>query len=235
MQHKTPALSTDRLIVAAQTAASEDEREMAMHELWNIHGARLIGIMAKMSYVLDSDFSYRGSSLKERRDYLAGDAYIVFHKVVQDFDLGMGTPFGAYIAQKGNWRVADEKRGNSKHGKREKCYDLNKLPLHGKDPEEEDDLKALRKAMACNGGFDEECLWRDFLHALYQATEKYPKLHRYLGVCLEMLDEGFDYSDAEVARRMKRTRACIGQYKKELVHMVKEDDRFVDIWPRMAA
>lgn len=235
MQRKTPALSTNRLIAVAQTASNADDREQAMLDLWEIHGARLVGIMAKTSYRLDSDFSYRGCTLKERQANLAGDAFFVFHKVVQEFDLNAGVPFEAYIAMKGNWRVSTEKRENSKRGKHEVCYDFERIPSNGRTPEEDEDYKTIRRALACNGGFEKTCMDKDALDAVYRVTDSVPRLHKYVGVCRELCREDFDYSDAEVARRLGCTRANVGLYKKELVRMMEEDRRLADICPRPAA
>lgn len=235
MQRKNPNLSTDRLVAVAQTASNADDREQAMLDLWEIHGTRLVGIMAKTSYRLDSDFSYRGCTLKERQANLAGDAFFVFHKVVLEFDLDAGVPFEAYIAKKGNWHVADEKRENSKRGRHEICYDFDRVPSNGRTPEEEDDVRSIHRGLACKGGFEKTCIDRDSIDAIYRATESVPKLHRYVGVCRELYREDYDYSDAEVARRMGCTRANVGLYKKELVRMMEEDRRLADICPRPAA
>ena len=235
MQHNTHAANTNRLVAIAQTASNADDREQAMLDLWAIHGARLVGIMAKTSYRIDSDFSLRGSTLGDRQANLAGDAFFLFHKVFLEFDLYAGVPFEAYIAKKGNWHVADEKRENSKRGKREICYDFDRVPSNGRTPEEDDDVKSIRKALACKGGFEKACIDKDSIDAIYRATESVPKLHRYVGVCRELSREDYDYSDAEVARRMGCTRANVGHYKKELVRMMQEDSRFADICPRPAA
>ena len=235
MQRKTPALSTNRLIAVAQTAANADDREQAMLDLWEIHGARLVGIMAKKSYWIDSDFSYRGYSPMERRANLAGDAFFVFHKVVLEFDLNAGVPFEAYIAMKGNWRVSTEKRENSKRGKHEVCYDFDAIPSKGRTPEEDEDFKAIRRAFARNGGFDKTCMDRDALDTVYKVTESVPKLHKYVGICRELCREDFDYSDAEVARRLGCTRANVGVYKKQVARLMEEDPRLRDICPRTAA
>ena len=235
MQRKTPVPSTDRLIAVAQTAANADDRELAMLDLWAIHGARLVGIMAKTSYQLDSDFSYRACSLQERRANLAGDAFFVFHKVVLEFDLDAGVPFEAYMAMKGNWRVSTEKRENSKRAKREMCCDFDRIPSNGRTPEEEDDFNSIRRAFARNGGFDKTCMDRDALDTVYRVTESVPKLHKYVGICRELCREDFDYTDAEVARRLGCTRANVGVYKKQLVRLMEEDPRLRDICPRTAA
>ena len=228
-------LSTDRLIAVAQTAANADDREQAMLELWDIHGARLAAIMAKTSYRLDSDFSYRDCSPQQRRANLAGDAFFVLHKVVLEFDLDAGVPFEAYIAKKGNWCVATEKRKNSKRGSRETCYDFDKIPSNGRTPEEDDDFKSIRRALASDEGFEKACMDRDALDAVYRVTESVPRLHKYVGVCRELCREDFDYSDAEVARRLGCTRANVGVYKKQVARLMEEDPRLRDICPRTAA
>ncbi len=235
MQRKNHNLSTDRLIAVAQTAANADDRELAMLELWDIHGARLAGIMAKTSYQLDSDFSYRACSPQERRANLGGDAFFVFHKVVLEFDLDAGVPFEAYLALKGNWCIGTEKRVNSKRGKHEVCYDFDRIPSKGRTPEEDEDYKTIRRAFARNGGFDKTCMDRDALDTVYRVTESVPKLHKYVGVCQELCREDFDYTDAEVARRLGCTRANVGVYKKQLVRLMEEDPRLRDICPRTAA
>jgi len=236
MQYNASLANTNRLVAVAQTAANADDRSHALHELWKIHGDRLVGVMAKKSYQLDSDFGYRGCSFEERRRNLMGDAYIVFYKAVMEFDFGEGVPFAAFIAQKGNWRVADEKRENSRHGEWEKSVDFTVESISAGDTlDEKGNVHALRKVLAFSAGFDEKICQRDAVLGIYHATEQYPRLHRYFGVCLELLDEDADYSDAEIARRMGCTRANVGVYKKALIRMMKADWRFEDVCPRSAA
>ena len=236
MQYNNQTAETIHLIAVAQTTTDAEKRNHAMHELWEIHGERLVGIMAKKSYQIDSDFGYRGCSFKERQNNLMGEAYLVLHDAVMTFDLGKGVPFAAYIAQKGNWHVADEKRENSKHGKWEKSVDFTVESISAGDTlDEKGNVQTLRKVLAFSAGFDEKICQRDAVLGIYHATEQYPRLHRYFGVCLELLDEDADYSDAEIARRMGCTRANVGACKKALIRMMKADWRFEDVCPRTAA
>ena len=227
---------TNRLIAAAQTAVNADVRERAMRELWEIHGPRLVGVMAKTSYRTDSDFDYRGLNHDGRCDRLTDNAYFVFHDAVMAFDVTEGVPFAAYIAQKGNWRVADEKRENSKRSAREYSVDFSLECISCSDiPGEIENLNALRRVNTYKAGFDEECFNNDVMHCIGKATEPNPRLHRYWETCLELMHEGYEYSDAEVARRLGCTRANVGVYKKNLVNMLKTDERFSDICLLMAA
>lgn len=236
MQYNASPANTNRLIAIAQTAANADDRNPALHELWRIHGNRLVCVMAKKSCQIDSDFGYRGCSFKERQDNLMGDAYLVFCEAVMSFDSSKGVPFAAYVAQKGNWHIADEKRENSKRGGMEKCVDFTVENLSACDESDNAaDLAIIRKALKCNAGFDDEIYWKKMLFCIYQATEQNFRLHKYFGFCLELLSEDADYSDAEIARRMGCTRANVGVYKKALIRMMKEDWRFENVCPRTAA
>jgi len=221
MQHNNTAAHTNRLIAVAKEAVNAVDRDRAMYELWEIHGDRLVGSMAKTSYKIDSDFGYRGYTPQERRDNQAGNAYFVFHEAVMEFDASKRVPFAAYIAQKGNWRVADEKRENARHSMHEECVDFS----------QENGEIADTSAMP----FDEEILWKDSVRSIYRATEQDSRLHRYFGTCMELLDDGSDYSDAEIARRMGCTRANVGVYKKKLIRLITEEGLLEDIVPRRAA
>jgi len=64
-------------------------------------------------YRISSDFSCNGYSSQERQRNLAGNAFMVFQSAVMAFDPKAGVPFAAYIAQKGNWHIMDEKCGHS--------------------------------------------------------------------------------------------------------------------------
>ena len=218
MQQNAQTANTNRLVAVVQNSANAEVRARALQELWEIHGARLVGIMAKKSYWIDSDFSLRGCTLGERRGDQSGKAYIVFHNAVMSFDLGAGVPFGAYIAQKGNWCVEDEKRENSRRGNYEEVVDFSTEDYASEEV-----------------GPDDAEPWKLAIRRIYQATEQNPRLHRYVGIWMDLLREEREYSDAEVARRMGCTRANVGLYKKAVIRMMQEDSRFVDICPRPAA
>lgn len=233
MQHNNA--ETNRLIAAAQTANCAEEREQAVFDLWQIHGDRLAGIMAKTSYHISSDFSCKGCSPKERQRNLAGDAFTVLHNAVMSFDPDEGVPFAAYIAQRGNWRVMAEKRDNSIRAKYEKLVDFS-LENHSssEEPGENSDLKLLRQATTCGPDFEEETQKKDRIHKIYQATEQNPKLQRYFVTSRELVNEGYEYSDAEVARRLGCTRANVGLYKKALNRLVREKGLLDDSYPPAA-
>ena len=222
MQHNNH-VETDRLIAVAQTAVRAEERDQAMFDLWKIHGDRLTGTMAKTSYRIGSDFSYNGYSPKERQRNLAGDAFMVLHGAVMDFDLDAGVPFAAYIAKKGNWHVQGEKRSNSIRAKYERPVDFSlEILSSSEEPGEDRDLRLLRKATACRPDFVENIHNDDRIRKIYQATEQNPKLHKYFVTCVELVKDGYEYSDAEVARRMGCSRANVGLYKKALKRLAGE-------------
>ena len=182
-----------------------------MHELWETHGPRLVSVMAKKSYQIGSDFSYRNAP-EERRERMSGAAYIVFSNALRSYNPRSGVPFGAYLIQKGKWYVTDEKCVNSERSAHE---------------------RPLSEASSCTymPDFVEKCLWKDTLQRMYKATKNNPRLHKYFGTCLEMLNEGYEYNDAEVARRMGCSRVNVGQCKKAFVTMMKNDTRFRDVVP----
>ena len=118
---KIQATTTEinNLIAIVQTAPSAKAYERAIHALWAIFGDFFTALVAKKSYLLDSDFSLWGCSPAERRENLAGNAYMLFYKAVSDFEPSRKVPFAAYIAKIGEWRMRDEKRKNAKRSKRE--------------------------------------------------------------------------------------------------------------------
>lgn len=223
MQHNNLA-ETNRLIAVAQSPSSAEEREQAVFDLWQIHGDRLTGIMAKTSYLISSDFSCNEYSTQERQRNLAGRAFEIFQCAVMAFDPKAGVPFAAYIAQKGNWHIMDEKRCNSIRNKYERSVDFSvETMAAGSNPDETRNLSLLRKAITCKPDFEDEIDGNDRIAAIYKLTEPYPKLHRYFTICRQLANEGIEYSDAEVARRLGYTRANVGLYKKELRKLAWEN------------
>lgn len=234
MQHNNHA-EIIRLIAVAQNATCAEEREQAVFALWQIHGDRLTGIMAKTSYHISSDFSCNGYSPKERQQNLAGDAFMVFQNAVMAFDPDAGVPFAAYIAQRGNWCIKGEKRENAIRGKYEKSVDFSLECLSSsEEPGEDSDLRLLRKATACKPDFVEDIHNNERIQKIYQAAEQSPKLQRYFGTCIELTKGGYEYSDAEVARRLGCTRANVGLYKKALNRLARENGLLDDSYPPAA-
>lgn len=203
MQHNTVDIC--RLISVAQKTSCARFRASVMKVLWDICGAPLVGSMAKTSYELDSDFSYRGCSPAERQRKMMGEAYFVFCDCVMTFDAEMGVPFAAYVAQKGNWHVADEKRENSRRSKVEVITDV-----------------PAESGAVCKPEFVKDIYHKDKAQAIRMALVQEAKLGRYFDVCLKLCESDQDYSDAEIARRMGCTRANVGVYRKAFVKKIKD-------------
>ena len=227
--HQATTTDTNRLITVAQTASTAEEREQACHTLWSIYGDRFMGVVAKESYLINSDFSLQGCSARERQQYLMGNAYLVFDKAVHDFDTSKGVPFGAYIANMGKCRVADEKRKNSKRSERQVYVDFMQECRVSKDPSKNTDMKVLFRAIKCKPTFVEDIFRRDALQKIRTALQPTPKLAKYFDTCLKVCDDDMEYSDAEVARRMGYTRANVGLYRKAMVSTLKERHLYNDL------
>ena len=146
-----------------------------------------------------------------------------------------GVPFAAYIAQRGNWCIKGEKRENAIRGKYEKSVDFSLECLSSsEEPGEDSDLRLLRKATACKPDFVEDIHNNERIQKIYQAAEQSPKLQRYFGTCIELTKGGYEYSDAEVARRLGCTRANVGLYKKALNRLARENGLLDDSYPPAA-
>ena len=212
----------NNLIALAQTAPSAEAYERAIQALWAIFGEFFTALVAKKSFLFDSDFSLWGCSPAERQAYQAGTAYMLFCKAVSDFEPSRKVPFAAYIAKIGEWRMLDEKRKNAKRSKREELdhytsncdsdeesysridnCDIN--PFTGERNEQDSDfdkkdfVKRLKKCIAAND----------------------PKALRRLVIMYEICHEG-DYSDAEAARRIGCERANMKNVKKSLRQTMAE-------------
>ena len=215
MQQSAAAIR--RLIAVAQKTPCAEVRAEAMKVLWDWCGAPLVGSMAKTSYELDSDFSYRGYSPAERQRNMMGNAFFVFYNCVMTFDEGMGVPFAAYAAQKGNWRVADEKRVNSKRAKYEVITDFSKLDAES---------KLVRRATVSKEDFEKEIMDKDMVRSIRKSLGQDARLGKYFDACQELCEDDLEYSDAEVARRMGCTRANVGLCRKALAKKVKDSGLF---------
>ena len=226
----------NNLITIAQTATNEALRNKAINELWDICGDQIAGIMAGKSYQIDSDFSLKGMSPKERQDYLLGNAYYLFYNAVTTFNPALGVPFIAYTTQKSSWFLADEKRNNSKRSKREENVDFSMECCPGIEMAPEmSRMMEIFKEIAHTDHFENDCYWEDALQLVCKAIKSSPRLCDYLSASLELCKEGEDYSDAEVARRMGRTRANVGQHRKALIHLMEENGLLKEFTQLMAA
>ena len=212
----------NNLIALAQTAPSSDAYEGAIQALWGLFGEFFTALVAKKSFLLDSDFSLWGCSPAERQSNLGGNAYMLFCKAVSDFKPSRKVPFAAYIAKIGEWRMLDEKRKNAKRSKREvldRCASNN-------DSEEEQysridncDINPFtgeRNEQDCE--FDK----RDFVARIKKClAANDPKALSRLDVMYAICNEG-DYSDAEAARRIGCERANMKNVKNNLLQIMTE-------------
>jgi len=212
----------NNLIAIVQTAPSAKAYERAIHALWAIFGDFFTALVAKKSYLLDSDFSLWGCSPAERRENLAGNAYMLFCKAVSDFEPSRKAPFAAYIAKIGEWRMRDEKRKNAKRSKRE---ELDRCTSNSDSDEESysridncdvNPFTGERNELDCD--FDKKDLVALFKKRLAARDPK--ALHR-LDIIHELCSEG-NYSDAEAARRIGCERANMKNVKKSLRQTMAE-------------
>lgn len=217
MQHNTTkatASQINNLIAIAQAAPSEYAHDKAMYTLWDIFGDYVMALVAKNSFLTSSDFSLNGCSPKERKANLAGDAYMVFCKAVQDFDPSMNVPFEAFFANKIRWHVADEKRKNAKRDKVEKVE--SKLKKN-----DDDDYSCLENEDT--NPFTEE---RNELESDYEQSEiidiirlrlaNSPKMLKAFDTMYEVSRNCDKYTDVEVAQALHCTRANTGKIKKNI-------------------
>ena len=217
MQHNTTkatASQINNLIAIAQAAPSEYAHDKAMYTLWDIFGDYVMALVAKNSFLTSSDFSLNGCSPKERKANLAGDAYMVFCKAVQDFDPSMNVPFEAFFANKIRWHVADEKRENAKRNKHEK------LDRYAKNS---DDEVFSRIDNNDTNIFTEE---RNVLESDYEQSEiidiirlrlaNSPKMLKAFDTMYEVSRNCDKYTDVEVAQALHCTRANTGKIKKNI-------------------
>ena len=213
MQHNTKATEAqiNNLIAIAQTATSERVHDKAIYALWDILGNYFMALVAKNSFQISSDFSLNGCSPKERMANLAGDAYMVFCKAVQDFDLSMNVPFEAFFANKIRWHVADEKRKNSKRNKREK------LDRDLKNSDDEGYSRIVNEDMNPFTGErnDLECEFEnvELIEIIRHRLAKNPRMLKAFDTMYEVSRDCDKYTDVEVAEALHCTRANTGKIK----------------------
>ena len=212
----------NNLIAIVQTAPSAKAYERAIHALWAIFGDFFTALVAKKSYLLDSDFSLWGCSPAERQSNLGGNAYMLFCKAVSDFEPSRKVPFAAYIAKIGEWRMLDEKRKNAKRSKREvldRCTSNNDSDEESYSRIDNCDVNPFtgeRNELDCD--FDKKDLVALFKKRLAARDPK--ALHR-LDIIHELCSEG-NYSDAEAARRIGCERANMKNVKNNLIQIMAE-------------
>ncbi|WP_297701481.1 hypothetical protein [uncultured Fibrobacter sp.] len=212
----------NKLITRAQTAPTPEAYEREIQALWTIFGENFTALVAKNSYLIDSDFSLRGYSPAERQSYQAGTAYMLFCKAVSDFEPSRKVPFAAYIAKIGEWRMRDEKRKNAKRSKRE---ELDRCTSNSDSDEESysridncdvNPFTGERNELDCD--FDKKDLLVRFKKRL---AARDPKALNRFNIMYELCREG-NYSDAEAARRIGCERANMKNVKSNLLQIMTE-------------
>jgi hypothetical protein len=208
------------LIERAQTAPNPEVYEREIQALWTIFRENFTALVAKNSYLIDSDFSLRGSSPAERKFHQAGTAYMLFCKAVSDFEPSRKVPFAAYIAKIGEWRMLDEKRKNAKRSKREvldRCASNNDSEEESYSRIDNCDINPFtgeRNEQDCE--FDR----KDFVARIKKClAANDPKALSRLDVMYEICNEG-DYSDAEAARRIGCERANMKNVRNNLLQIM---------------
>ncbi len=214
-------MNINSLLEVAQNVQNGRIRSGALRLLWKIVGDTVMGNMVGKSYHINSDFDMNGDSPKNRREKLASDAYLIFCGAVMNFDLNLGVPFLAYIAQKVCWKLATDKRNNAKRDDRIK----NSSKMHenaSDDTIENDAFAALLERTPNEEDVEGDCFRRDAILKIKNIAASAPKIAAYLETCQEVCYQGYRGSDAEVARYMGCTRASTGNYRKKLVRMLAE-------------
>ena len=206
MRHNnTPATATqiNNLIALVQTAPTEEARASAIGQMWEQFGDNVVGIAAKQSYNMDSDFGYHGYSIADRRAAVMGETFEVFIKTAQEFDATLGVPFMAHIANKVKWQLQTAKRENSKRDDREET------------------LEYIEHCAAPND-MDNKVHLKDAIDAIKRSLKGNPTLLRYFDTLMDICYDGLNPTDAEAARRMGCTRATTNNYRKQLLQHLSE-------------
>lgn len=214
-------MNINSLVEVAQNAQNGRIRSGALGLLWEIVEDTVMVNTVGKSYRINSDFDMIGDSPKDRREKLASDAYLIFCGAVMNFDLNLGVPFLAYIAQKLGWKLATDKRNNAKRDNRVKIS--SKMQANATEEFAEDDaFAALLERTPNEEDVEGDCFRRDAILKIKNIAASAPKIAAYLETCQEVCYQGYRGSDAEVARFMGCTRASTGNYRKKLVRMLAE-------------
>lgn len=211
----TPTKIND-LIASAQTDPTAGNYKMAIHALWKYFGEAFTATLAKKSYLIDSDFSLKGSTPKDRRNSLASYAFILFCKAVSDFEPSRKVPFAAYIAKIGAWRLLDEKRKNSNRSKHEELEKDTKYSDGEEDSYSRIDNCDVNPFTGERNFLESDSEKEDSIARIRECLADDPKvLHRF-DVMYELCRLG-EYSDAEAARRLGCERANMKNVKKSIM------------------
>lgn len=203
--NNTPAAATqiNNLIALAQSAPNEETRANAIGQMWEQYGDKIVGIAAKQSYTMDSDFGYHGYSIAERRASVMGESYEVFRNAALEFDNTLGVPFMAHAANKIKWQLQTDKRENAKKDEREVSLDYIENCSAPNDMEAnvylKDAIAVMRRSLAGN-----------------------KKLLRFFDTLMEISEEGITPTDSEVANRLGYTRATASNHHQKLLQHLSD-------------
>ena len=209
------------LVEAAQNARNGHSRSKALDRLWDVVGDSILGNMVGKSYRMNSDFDMKGDSPRERLNKLASEGYIVFCEAVKNVDLNLGVPFLAYTNQKIVWKLASDKRDNAKRDDRIKIS--CKLPAIASDDFTEKDAFDLLESTSNEEDIEGDCFREDAVDKIKGLAASDAKAAAYFETCQKLCDLGLSVTDAEVARYMGCTRASVGNYRKRLVCLAREN------------
>lgn len=219
---------TEALISIAQDSTKPANiRLAATRRLWDIHGEYFLGLMAAKSRAMNSDWSLQGLSDKERGVHISDQVFTVFWKTVLKFDLTKGTPFLAHLTQMGEYSLKTAKRNNSKITEREVFIDfsLESRPNNpSKDPEidEEGLMCAAINEISSRNTSEKRIFLLLAIEATKRAIHGKKRLIEYLTVAFEVCHESAKgYTDAEVAERMKITRAQVGNLRRQAFELLE--------------
>jgi len=201
----------NNLVRRAQRARNESVRARAIDELWACCGNYVTNIAVGKSYRLDPDFSLHGMAPKERQEELSIEMFLRFRDCVMDFDSALGVPFLAWVAKKIKWQLLDDKRANSKRGKREKVLDGEmcagsniKTGISGEDR-----------------GFVQDCENRRLIDRCRNIVKgQAPKLLRAFDAMDEDSKANDRYCDSRVAKALGCSKVYVGILRKEIRNLL---------------
>ena len=225
--------STLNLIRTAQDQSDKAASKAALLSLWNMLGQAATGIAVKQSYKHDSDHSFRGYTLSQRRNNLTFDTFMVFRKAVMEFDTSRGVPFMAYIAKKLGWQIQTDKRNNSKRADQEILTDYSLESGSGidfsKDPYRAKDLANFTRydmeeplASHMDRDIEGDCARDDVIKLIMRCIKDNPKMSEYFKTMKQICEDGDKATDAEAAERMHCTRANTHNIHKKLLQFLEE-------------
>ena len=226
MQMTTDQKTTLNLIRIAQDAASEDVRSTAVNMLWDIYGAKVMGISNKHSLKADADWDLRGLSPANRQREIMYRTFLMFRRAVLNYDTHTNVPFMAYVANSSKFQQKTEKRQNAKHTDREVPVDFSgntREEKYGDNPQMLRDLAILKKTDHAPCQEIEDIEIRDAFEGIERFLNKNtPKLLPFYRACCEICQEYGDFRDVYVADRLDYTRANVGVLRKKLCAVLTE-------------